>query len=172
MNKVLVVVDYQNDFVSGALGFDGADSIEENILSLIKEFRENMDQVIFTKDTHYPNYLETVEGKKLPVEHCLKGSWGHELTDNVKKEVKYSQVIEKESFPSLQLANVLHGLNPKEIHLCGLVSDICVISNAVIAKAACPNAEIYIHKDASESYDHDMQEKAYQVAEHLHINVI
>ncbi len=172
MNKVLVVVDYQNDFVSGALGFVGADKIEKKILSLIKEFRDNGDQVIFTKDTHYSNYMDTVEGKNLPVPHCLKGSWGHELTNNIQKEVKYSQVIEKETFPSLTLGNTLHGLNPIEIHLCGLVSDICVLSNAIIAKAACPNAEIYIHRDASDSYDHETQEKGYEIAKHLHINVI
>ena len=88
------------------------------------------------------------------------------------KEIKYSEVIEKPTFPSLELGNKLSRLNPNEIHLCGLVSDICVFANAIIAKAACPNVEIYIHRNASESYDHAMQEKTYEVATHLHINII
>ena len=172
MQKVLVVVDYQNDFVSGALGFDGAQNVEENIVKLIREFRANYDQVVFTKDTHFDNYMETVEGKNLPVPHCIKGTHGHELTVAVQNEVGYSPVFEKNTFPSLDLGNYLKGLNPKEIHLCGLVSDICVFSNAVIAKAACPNAEIYIHRDASTSYDLAMEEKTYEVAKHLHINIV
>ena len=172
MNRVLIVVDYQNDFVSGALGFKGAEKIEDRIIELIDEFRENFDQVIFTKDTHYMNYMDTVEGMKLPVPHCIKGTWGHELTDRVKNKVEYSPVIEKEAFPSLKLGNILQGMNPYEIHLVGLVSDICVLSNAIMAKAACPNAQIFIRKDACDSNDHDIQEKGYEIAEHLHINVI
>ena len=170
--KVLIVVDYQNDFVDGALGFKGADSIEKEIIRLVREFKANGDLVIFTKDTHEEDYMNTVEGHHLPAPHCIRGSKGHDITPNLKKEVGDSVVIEKPTFPSLSLGNELSKLNPTEIHLCGLVSDICVFSNAVIAKAACPNVEIYIHRLASESYDHEMQEKTYEVAAHLHINII
>ena len=170
--KVLIVVDYQNDFVDGALGFPDAKKVEDEIIRLVREFKKNNDLVLFTKDTHLEDYMETVEGHHLPVPHCIKGSKGHELTDKLLKEVGDSEVIEKPTFPSLELGNKLSKLNPNEIHLCGLVSDICVFANAIIAKAACPNVEIYIHRNASESYDHAMQEKTYEVATHLHINII
>ena len=170
--KALIVVDYQNDFVDGALGFKGAELIEGNIIKLVKEFKANKDIVIFTKDTHEECYMETVEGHHLPVIHCVRGSEGHDLTKGLKEVVGDSKVIEKPTFPSLELGNILRELNPSEIHLCGLVSDICVFSNAVMAKAACPNSEIYMHKDASASYDLEMEKKTYEVATHLHINVI
>ena len=172
MSKVLIVVDYQIDFVNGALGFPGAENIESEIISLVKEFKENGETVIFTKDTHFAEYLNTVEGKNLPVKHCIKGTEGHNLTPNLEKEVDNCRVFEKETFPSLELGNYLKELNPSEIYLCGLVSDICVFTNSIIAKAACPNAEIYLCSKASDSYDHDMQEKAYDVLRHLHIHVI
>ena len=105
--KVLIVVDYQKDFVDGALGFKGADSIEDNIVKLIKEFRKNNDTVIFTKDTHEECYLDTVEGHHLPVKHCIKGSEGHGLRDKIQREVGDSLVIEKYTFPSLELGNNL-----------------------------------------------------------------
>ena len=170
--KALIVVDYQNDFVDGALGFKGAELIEGNIIKLIKEYKNNGDVVIFTKDTHEECYMDTVEGHHLPVKHCIKGSFGHELTKGLKEVAGDSPIFEKPTFPSLELGNSLRDLNPDEIHLCGLVSDICVFSNAVMAKAACPNSEIYIHKDASASYDPDMEKKTYEVATHLHINII
>ena len=172
MNRVLVVVDYQKDFVNGALGFEGAETIEDAILDLIQEFKNSGDMIMFTKDTHFENYMDTVEGHHLPAPHCIKGTDGHRLTPKVEGASEYYPVFEKNTFPSLTLGNALAGMNPREVHLCGLVSDICVFSNAIMAKAACPNAEIYIHRNASESYDHEMQEKTYEVAEHLHINIV
>lgn len=172
MKRALVVVDYQIDFVNGKLGFPGAEKIEENIINLVKEFKSNNDLVIFTKDTHLENYMNTEEGRNLPVPHCIKGSEGHNLTSELAKVVGDSLVIEKYTFPSLELGNVLAKHDLDEIHLCGLVSDICVFSNAIIAKASNPNATIYIHKDASESYDKEMEEISYKVIEHLHVKVI
>ena len=170
--KALVVVDYQNDFVDGKLGFAGAEKIEDNILKLIQDFRKNNDLVMFTMDTHFDDYMSTVEGNHLPVPHCLKGSEGHRLRKRIEEVSNDSLIFEKHTFPSLELANKLQELNPNEIHLCGLVSDICVFANAVMAKAACPNSEIYIHKSASDSYDKEMEKKTYEVASHLHINII
>lgn len=172
MNKVLIVVDYQIDFVNGALGFPGAEKIEPNIIALVREFKANGDEVIFTKDTHFDEYLDTEEGKNLPVKHCIKGTEGHELTPNLRKEVENCLVIEKYTFPSLELGNILQTKDVGEIHLCGLVSNICVISNAVIAKAAKPNATIFIHKDASGSFDLEMESIAYKVMENLHVKIV
>lgn len=172
MKKVLIVVDYQNDFVDGALGFPDAVNIKPEIIRLIKQFRNEGQHVVFTKDTHYENYMNTVEGKNLPVNHCIKGTKGHEIVEEVNELVLDSLVFEKETFPSLELGNYLQELEPHEIYLVGLVSDICVFSNAIIAKAACPNSEVSIIKNASDSYDKDMEAKAYDVIRHLHIKVI
>lgn len=172
MKKALIVVDYQNDFVDGTLGFSGAELIEEEIITLIKKFRSNGDLVLFTKDTHEENYLQTIEGKNLPISHCIKGTTGHNLTANLEQLVDQSPVFEKTTFPSLALGNYLRKVQPDEIYLCGLVSDICVFSNAIIVKAACPNSEIYVVKSASGSPNKEIENKAYEILNHLHIKTI
>jgi nicotinamidase-related amidase len=175
MNRLLIVVDYQNDFVSGSLGFEGADKIEDRILELIKEFKENRDFICFTKDTHENDYMSTVEGSNLPISHCVKGTKGHDLTPRVEFEVGFNPVFEKNTFPSLELGNFIHGLSPmiNEIYLCGLVSDICVFSNAIIAKAAAnKNCKIKVVKDATSSNNLEAQDKAFEMLEHLHIEII
>ena len=129
--KALVVVDYQVDFVDGALGFPGAEKLEQIILDKIANCRSTGGQVIFTLDTHGEEYLSTAEGRKLPVPHCIKGTPGHALYGRVAEAVKPDDiVIEKPSFGSLELADLLRRLAPEEVELCGLVTDICVISNA------------------------------------------
>ena len=173
MNRLLVVVDYQNDFVDGALGFKGADLIAPAIARLIKEFRANKDEVVFTYDTHDEDYLKTVEGKNLPVPHCLKGSDGWQLYPAVNKLLGDAKVFEKPGFGSKELGHYIESKNFDEIYLCGLVSDICVFSNAIVAKAsASPYTKIKIVREATSSFDLDMQEKAFDVLKHLHIEII
>ena len=172
MKRVLIVVDYQNDFVSGSLGFLGAEKLEAKIISFVKEFEESNDIVVFTMDTHDSGYLDTVEGKRLPISHCIKGSDGWKITNELSKYVGNHKIICKPTFPSLELGNYLSLIDASEIHLVGLVSDICVISNAIIAKAACPNANIYIHKNLTSSSNLKMQKKSFELAENLHINVV
>lgn len=173
MQRLLVVVDYQNDFIDGALGFKGADKIAGRIVELINEFRKNNDEVVFTYDTHDENYMKTTEGAYLPVPHCIKGSAGWQLHDSIKDLVKDSKVFEKPGFGSKELGHYIESKNFDEIYLCGLVSDICVFSNAIIAKAsASPYAKIKIVRDATSSFDLDMQEKAFDVLKHLHMEII
>ena len=173
MARLLVVVDYQNDFVDGALGFKGAESIAPAIVSLIKEFRENNDDVVFTYDTHDTDYLNTTEGKNLPVPHCLKGSEGWALYPEINALLGDSLVFEKPGFGSKELGHYIEKHNYDEIVLCGLVSDICVFSNAIIAKAsASPYAKIKVVRNATSSFDLEMQEKAFDVLKHLHIEII
>ncbi|MDU5922401.1 MAG: isochorismatase family protein, partial [Finegoldia magna] len=93
MDKLLIVVDFQNDFVDGALGFDGADKLEDRICERIKKAREDNEQIIFTFDTHEENYLNTQEGKFLPVEHCIKGSNGHKLYGKVAELVEKDDIL-------------------------------------------------------------------------------
>ena len=173
MQRLLIVVDYQNDFIDGALGFKGADLIAPRIVELINEFRANNDDVVFTFDTHTDDYLNTTEGKYLPVPHCLRGSDGWKLHPSIKDLVKDSLIFEKPGFGSKELGDFIANNKFEEIYLCGLVSDICVFSNAIIAKAsASPYAKIKVVRNATSSFDLEMQEKAFDVLKHLHIEII
>ena len=172
MKKLLIVVDYQVDFVNGSLGFPKALSLEEGIVDKIIEFENNGDDVIFTLDTHYDNYSETIEGSNLPIAHCIKGTTGHELYGNVKNVSAPHLVFEKETFGSSKLFEYLLNSDYDEVALCGVVTNICVISNAIIAKSALPNANIVIYKDLVGSNNPDMEEKAFEIMKNLHMNII
>lgn len=172
MKKLLIVVDYQNDFVNGALGFEGADKIADVIKEKIENYLKEQQDVIFTLDTHYENYMETMEGNKLPIKHCIKGSEGWKLHESVNYLPLAKKVFEKGTFPSLDLANYLKDNQYDEVQLCGLVSNICVISNAIMVKAAIPNAKIFVDAKATDSFDKNLQDKCFDVLEGLHIDVI
>ena len=172
MKKLLIVVDYQNDFVDGALGFPGAENLLQVISNKIETYISNNDDVIFTFDTHQDNYMSTKEGEKLPIKHCIKGSEGWKLYKLEKYIANAKMLFEKPTFPSLDLANYLKDKNYEEVQLCGLVSNICVISNAIMVKAALPNAKIVVDAKATDSFDKSLQEKCFDVLNGLHIDVI
>ena len=173
MARLLVVVDYQNDFVDGILGFAGAEKIAPSIVSLINEFRDHGDEVVFTYDTHDADYMKTTEGQYLPAPHCIKGTTGWELYPEVAPLLKNSKTFEKSTFGSKDLGHYIEEHQFDEIYLCGLVSDICVFSNAIIAKSsASPYAKIKVVRDATSSFDLEMQEKSFDVLKHLHIKII
>lgn len=169
MKKLLIVVDFQNDFVDGSLGFPEADLLDEKICRKINEY-EN-DEIIYTLDTHYENYMNTQEGKNLPIPHCVKGTDGHALYGKTKKLLKNKRCFEKNTFPSLELGKYLEGKDYCIIELCGLVSNICVLSNAVIAKAACPEAEIIVDSRLTAGADKELHSKALDVMRGLQITV-
>lgn len=173
MKKCLIVVDFQNDFIDGALGFDGANDITQNIVDKVKSFQKENHDVIYTLDTHNTDYLESEEGKNLPVIHCIAGTHGHNIKEEVKEliEVDDKQFV-KYTFPSLELGNYLKDKNYDVVELCGLVSNICVLSNAVIAKSALPNAHIVVDNLATKSFDPALHEKAMDVLEGLHVEVL
>ena len=171
--KALVVVDYQIDFVNGALGFAGAELLDPLIVEKIEQCRKEGGKVIFTFDTHTEDYLNTAEGRKLPVPHCIKGTEGHKLYGEVANSVKPEDtVIEKPSFGSLELIKVLQDGCFDEVELCGLVTDICVVSNAVIAKAALPEARVVVDGKACASFDKDKHNAALEVMKSVHVDVI
>ena len=150
MKKVLIVVDMQKDFIDGALGTKEATGIVDSVVEVIKSFD---GEVIYTKDTHFDNYMETQEGKKLPVPHCIKDSEGWQLHAKVQEVVKETErVFEKVTFGSKELARYLEQENDKEaieeITLIGLCTDICVISNAMLLKAFLPEANIRVVEHA------------------------
>lgn len=173
MKKALIVVDFQNDFVDGSLGFPEASSLDEKICERIKEYRAQGGDVIFTFDTHYENYLETAEGKNLPVPHCLENSKGWELFGKVGESCLDSDVkLIKNTFGSDKLMAHLKEKGYSSVELCGLVSNICVISNAVIAKAALPEAEIIVDANLTKSFDSELNEKTLDVMSGLQIKVL
>ncbi|WP_206457768.1 cysteine hydrolase family protein [Anaerovorax sp. IOR16] len=147
MKELLVVIDMQKDFVDGALGTKEAVEIVPKVVKKIKEFEENSQDLIFTKDTHTEEYLDTQEGKKLPVEHCIKGSSGWDFVDALQPFAENCLVIEKPGFGSVKLAELVGEKNYEKVTLIGLCTDICVISNALILKGHHPELPIYV--DAS-----------------------
>ncbi|MFH5882624.1 MAG: cysteine hydrolase family protein [Candidatus Izemoplasmataceae bacterium] len=172
MKQCLIVVDYQNDFIDGALGFDEALQIEAAIVDKIKAYRLLNADILFTQDTHDEDYLETEEGKHLSIVHCLKGTYGHEIKSSIKKLMdKDDKIFIKHTFPSLELGQYLKEIGYDIIELVGLVSNICVLSNAVIAKAACPNARIIVDASCTASFDSDLHQKALDIMEGIHINI-
>lgn len=143
-NKILIVVDMQNDFISGTLGTREAQAIVPNVKKKIKEYVDNGEHVIFTMDTHYENYMETLEGQKLPIKHCIKDTEGWFINENV-EETKYEHVC-KETFGYLGWKEKFsdYHINQIEIEIIGLCTDICVVSNALILRAMYPNTKITV----------------------------
>lgn len=170
MKRLLIVVDYQNDFVCGSLGFDNAKKLEKGILEKIAEYQN--DEIIYTLDTHFDDYLTTAEGKSLPVPHCIKGTGGHKLYGGLADALKGKLCFEKNTFPSLEMAKYLEGKDFDTIELCGLVSNICVLSNAVMAKSACPNSEIIVDSSLTAAADEELHQKSLDVMKGLFIKVL
>lgn len=173
MKKLLIVVDYQYDFVNGSLGFEGAEKLIPIIKDKIETYLNNNDDIIYTLDTHEENYLtNTMEGKILPIKHCLKNSEGWKVVSEVDYLDKAIKIFEKPTFPSLDLANYLKDKEYQEVELCGLVSNICVMTNAVMVKASLPNAKIIVDAKATDSFNKDLHEKCLDILEGIHISVI
>lgn len=138
MMKTLIVVDMQNDFIDGSLGTKEAQAIVENVKKKIAEYRERGDEVIFTRDTHGEDYLDTPEGKKLPVVHCVRGTKGWEISGEL--DTSGCRLIDKPTFGWTRWSE----RSFSEIELIGLCTDICVVSNALILKAMFPDVEITV----------------------------
>lgn len=172
MKRLLIVVDFQNDFVSGSLGFEKAKELEDHIVHLIKEYRMNGDEIIYTMDTHPQNYLESYEGQHLPVEHCIENTEGWELYGKVKDLLHDYLYFKKPTFPSLDLAYYLEDKEYKDITLVGVVSHICVLSNAIMAKAAQPDTPIRIDLKGTASADEKVHQESIDVMKSLQFEII
>lgn len=144
MSKLLVVVDMQVDFVSGALGTSEAQLIVPNVIRRVEDEIAAGSTVVFTKDTHKEDYLNTQEGKRLPVVHCVKGTEGWKLVPELRSFAEGRSVMEKGTFGSAALAHFAAKNGFDEVELIGLCTDICVISNAMLIKAACPESVIRV----------------------------
>ena len=164
MRKCLIVVDYQNDFVTGSLGFAKAEQLDGRIADKIAKCRNEGWEIVFTFDTHEENYLQTNEGRNLPVEHCIKGTNGHKLYGRTAKMLKESdKCFYKPSFGSAELFEYLKAERFDKVELCGVVTNICVISNAVLAKTALPESEISVDSACvADASDHSSVPPLYQ----------
>lgn len=172
-HDVLVVVDLQNDFVDGALGTKEAVEIIDKVVRRIEEFE---GYIYVTMDTHMGDYMETLDGKKLPVPHCIKLTHGWLLNEKVrvalskKKDVK---IIEKPSFGSAQLANCLVGDEKiGSIEILGLCTDICVVSNALLLKVCCPEVNISVNANCCAGVTPELHKAALETMKSCQIDII
>jgi nicotinamidase-related amidase len=174
MRRVLVVVDMQNDFIDGSLGSKEAEAIVARVVAKIRSYPA--DSIYCTLDTHPVNYLETAEGKSLPVEHCIKGSAGWELNGSVKGVLTDSVNIEKPTFGSYELAERLYELYQREpdmqIELVGLCTDICVVSNALLLKAKMPEVPISVDSACCAGVTPESHEAALLTMKMCQVNIM
>ena len=175
MERYLFVIDYQNDFVDGALGFPGAEKLDGPIAAKIRSYGPG--KVFFTRDTHFENYLQTREGKNLPVVHCIKGTPGWEVygeTAQALAEVG-AKAIDKLVFGMDVTDPATAAVLPdsaQEIELVGLVSNICVVSNAVVLQSKYPEATIIVDASCTDSFDKSLHEKVLDVLSGFQVQII
>ena len=174
MNRYLFVIDYQNDFVDGALGFPGAERLDERIAAKVREYGPG--KVLFTRDTHFENYLKTREGRNLPVVHCVRGTRGWQVYGQTAKALEEvgARAIDKRSFGMDVTDPATAAVLPEradEIELVGLVSNICVVSNAVVLQSRYPEAAIVVDAGCTDSFDKSLHEKVLDVLAGFQVKV-
>lgn len=174
MKKLLIVVDMQNDFIDGALGTKEAVAIVPNVEKKMKEFQGD---IICTRDTHFENYLDTQEGKNLPVPHCIKGTDGWNLASGIASlcETRDGQILDKITFGSRELPKLLEEKYPEgfdEVELAGLCTDICVISNAMVLKAWFPEVKITVDASCCAGVTPQSHKNALEAMKMCQINII
>lgn len=166
MKKTLIVVDMQNDFIDMALGTKEAVAIVPKVKAKIADYIQKGYEVIYTRDTHLEDYLDTPEGKKLPVPHCIKGTKGWEIADGLYAEG--CKVIDKPNFgwPHWNEESL------EDVEIIGLCTDICVVSNALIIKAAFPNADVRVDSSCCAGVTPQSHEAALTTMKMCQIDVI
>lgn len=142
MNNALIVIDMQKDFLTGALANSQADRVIANVKSKIARYRDRQDEIIFTRDTHGGNYMQTQEGKNLPVPHCIKNTDGWKIVDGFVENG--DKIFDKPTFGSVELAKYVQERGFESVELVGVCTDICVVSNALLIKAFCPELPVSV----------------------------
>lgn len=174
--KVFIVIDMQNDFISGALGNSETLAVVEPMVERVKEVIAEGTEILYTLDTHFENYSDTQEGKNLPVPHCIKGTEGHNLIPELMSLINdESRAVEKIIFGSKELPqrviDVCGGI-PDEIELAGVCTDICVISNAMILKAFFPETKIIVNGRCCAGVSPESHSRALEAMKMCQITVI
>lgn len=173
MRKILLVIDMQNDFVDGALGTKEAAGMIDRAVSVIDTYPEA--DIIATRDTHTEDYLSTEEGKHLPVKHCIRGSDGWQLNKKIQRAIRNAVIIDKPSFGSLELAEMIRQAADREkieVTLIGLCTDICVISNALLIKAYVPETEVSVTASCCAGVTPESHEAALLAMKMCQINIV
>ena len=176
MNKILIIIDMQNDFITGSLGTKEARAIVPKVEKKIEEYQERNEMIIFTRDTHKNNYLETSEGIKLPVKHCIYNTKGWKI--GIKSIPGEYKIIDKMSFGYDQWRNVFDKYfsgylgSHTTVELVGLCTDICVISNAIILKASYPEINIVVDASCCAGSTPEKHKAALEVMKSCQIDVI
>ncbi|MBZ3935903.1 cysteine hydrolase family protein [Methanimicrococcus blatticola] len=191
MKKMLVVIDYQKDFVDGSIGFPGAELLDEGIANKVKSAAESSDSVIvYTMDTHTPDYLNTREGKALPVPHTIIETPGWDLYgktgDAIQKAKSKAETNTKKNVPVYELCKTTFGVSPDKmldllqkvgadietIEMVGLVTNMCVLSNVCVFQAAWPNAQIIVDGSLCASFDPVLHQKTLDILEGMQVKVV
>ena len=192
--KVVIVVDMQKDFIDGALGTPEAQAIVPLVAETIEQMAAPDTVVIFTKDTHYESYMDSLEGKNLPIPHCIKGTTGHSIVDEVfnaylnvidiyadaYKVYPMTEInpikVEKPTFGSVELQNILFDINERlgveEITLMGVCTGICVLSNAILCKATLPEVPVNVVADCCACVTPESHKTALEAMKLCQINII
>ena len=168
-NKLLVVVDMQKDFVTGVLGTGEAQAIVPGLVQYVKDFEGD---VVFTRDTHHENYLSTLEGKHLPVVHCIQGSEGWDIIPELQELTEGKEIFDKPTFGSIALSEMIQQSTYDEIYVCGVCTGICVISNAMLAKAVVPDTPVKVVKDICACVTPDSHEIALNAINTCQIDIV
>lgn len=166
MKKTLIVVDMQNDFIDMALGTKEAVAIVPKVKEKIQEYVQNGDEIIFTRDTHTENYLQTPEGKKLPVEHCIQRTKGWQIAEEL--YVEGCKIIDKPNFgwPHWNEEHL------EDVEIIGLCTDICVVSNALIIKATFPDANVKVDSNCCAGVTVETHEAALKTMAMCQIEIV
>lgn len=173
MKKLLVVIDMQKDFIDGSLGTKEAVSIVPNVVCKIQSYRSENCDIWFTKDTHTKEYLTTLEGKNLPVEHCIQGTDGWELYSEIVSVVQNEdKIFEKPTFGSVKLGEAVREGGYSQVELCGLCTDICVISNCAVMKAFCPETEIIVDSSCVAGVTPESSDRALEAMKMLQTKIL
>ncbi len=173
MRRILCVIDYQVDFVTGSMGSPAADAIAPALETRIREYLSRGDAVVFTRDMHTsPEYEESCEGRHIPVRHCMAGTPGCKIDPRIAPLSEGCRIFDKTGFGSFELGDYLRNAAPDSIELAGVATNICVLSNAVIARTAVPGARVFVDRSCVASYDDGLAKAALDVLASVCVDVI
>lgn len=177
MRKVLVIIDMQNDFTSGVLGNERCEAAVGKVCELVE--KGGYDSFILTRDTHKEDYMNTQEGSKLPVPHCIEGSEGWQIREEIMEAVKKAAsddnilIIDKPTFGSLELGKLFEKeYSDAELHFCGVCTGICVISNVALAKAALPEVKVCVAENACACVTEESHRTAIEAMKTFQVDII
>lgn len=169
-SRLLIVVDMQNDFVNGVLGTPEARAIVPKVVERVHKANVDNEQVMFTRDTHYNDYLNTKEGQWLNIPHCIKDTYGWEIIDELNP--KYIKAFNKHSFASMSLASSLASRGLKTIEIIGLCTDICVLSTAVVLRSFFPDLDIKVNSACCAGTTPEKHQQTLEVLKGINIEII